>query len=151
MSQHKFIFLMMALVLLLTGCQTARAATAIPEPRDPDGNVKIILEEPFKLLLGESGVYAADALTITFAEMLGDSRCPADALCMMAGLVQVKVLVTVGQTQDEVVLTLGDLYAGNVQQVDLHGYKLSLQAVEPYPVTTNRTQPDEYRAVFMLE
>jgi hypothetical protein len=136
---------------VLAGCQTAWAATAEPQSRNPDGSVSVALGEPFALALDESANYAG-TLRIAFVEMLGDSRCPSDAVCMVAGQVQVKVAVTAaGQAQTEVVLTLGDLYAGNVQQVALNGYRLSLQNVEPYPMTTKHTRPDEYRAAFMLE
>ncbi|MBN2501537.1 MAG: hypothetical protein JXB38_12215 [Anaerolineales bacterium] len=151
MSQQKSILLLVVLSLVLAGCQTARAATPEPQPRNPDGSVSVALGEPFRLALDESADYAG-ALRIAFVEMLGDSRCPSDADCIIAGQVQVKVAVSAaGQPQVEVILTLGDLYPGNVQQVELHGCRLSLQAVEPYPVTTRRTQPDEYRVTLILE
>ena len=151
MSQHKSIVLLLVLALMLAGCQTARAATAEPQPRNPDGSVSVVLGEPFTLALDESADYAG-MLRIAFVEMVGDSRCPSDAVCMVAGQVQVKVVIAAaGQAQAEVVLTLDDLYAGNVQQVEVGGYSLSLQAVEPYPTTTKSTQPDEYRAAFVVE
>ena len=151
MSHQKSIILLIVLSLILAGCQTARAATPEPQPRNPDGSVSVTLGEPFTLALDESADYAG-TLRIAFVEMLGDSRCPSDADCIIAGQVQVKVVIAVaGQPQAEVILTLGDLYPGNVQQVEVDGYSLSLQAVEPYPATTRRTQPDEYRAVFRLD
>ena len=151
MSNHKTKVLLIVLSLILAGCQTARAATAELQTRNPDGSVSVTLAEPFTLSMGESADHAG-ALRITFVEMLGDSRCPSDAVCMVMGQVQVKIgIVAAGLSQTEAVLTLGDLYPGNVQQVEINGYSLSLQAVEPYPMTTKRTQPDDYRVTFLLE
>lgn len=42
---------------------------------------------------GETASDASGSITVTFVEVLEDSRCPADAVCVWAG--QVKVLLEV--------------------------------------------------------
>jgi hypothetical protein len=95
---------------------------------------------------GETVPVGNEGLTVTFLEVTEDSRCPSDALCVRAG--QATVLVKFekdGQALGEFSLSLGE-GRENETAVTLAGYTVMLFRLDPYPVSTSATQPNEYVA-----
>ena len=70
-------------------------------------------------------------------DSIQDSRCPANAMCIWAGQVQVKVLLAQFRNSESVSLILGPGQQLNTAQVTLGGatYQVTLQNVLPYPGT----------------
>ena len=84
---------------------------------------------------------------VQFVAVTGDSRCPADALCIQGGdaLVQIRVSMTVrpqraGCTQ---VIPAGE---GAVYD----SARITLVELQPYPFSSRTIAPDEYRATFTV-
>src|SRR3972149_9385747 len=74
--------------------------------------------------LGESIASADGSIGVSFIEVVEDSRCPADAICITSGSVRVLVQVTLGTESFQPTLTLGDMLAGGGS---------SLQGPQPLP------------------
>ena len=51
------------------------------------------LDEPIQLAPGQSAVFKADKLEITFVEAGADSRCPTDVTCVWQGTVPVRLAI----------------------------------------------------------
>lgn len=78
---------------------------------------------------------------LTFVEIINDSRCPADAICVTSGFVQVMREVQQGEITRHETLTLGDLPDGAVSSSAVGEWTVTLVEVNPYPLAS---QPVEY-------
>ena len=126
------------LLLSLTaavGCGDTVAGPSVP------------LEEPFTLAIGESAAVAAASLVIQFTGVTGDSRCPADAVCIQGGDALVAVRVSGGGTAATFELHTGDASRASVTH---RGYRISLVTLEPYPFSSRPITDADYRATFTV-
>jgi hypothetical protein len=118
--------------LSTTGC-LGRSATS-PAPIDS------------KVVLAPGGDAAIDpALSVRFVEVAGDSRCPADAVCITAGDATVRVEV---RTED--VTATRDLHTGLMQPVTVEDVRIELLRLEPSPFSSHPIDPAEYRATLRV-
>lgn len=83
-------------------------------------------------------------LSVTFIEVLEDSRCPADAMCIWQGNVKVRIEVAAGTEVQQYVLTLGELLAGDTNAAEVPGHTVSLQDVQPYPLASQPASFSDY-------
>ncbi|MBI3158883.1 MAG: hypothetical protein HYZ26_04720 [Chloroflexi bacterium] len=121
------------LAALLAACGAAETPVPLPEgPLPTDLFAGGILEVP----LGEAR-YLQDGSSIEFLEVLEDSRCPADAMCVRAGKVQIRVAMTYAGETTAFTLTLGDLSEGESNVYAYPEFTVTLDAVDPYPGTEN--------------
>ena len=96
----------------------------------------------FTLEPGES--VRIERTTVEFIEVVSDSRCPLNALCVHPGDVVVEIDLTVGGSSDRFELALDD---ENLSSVVHRGVVVTLLAVQPYPAGSP-IDPDDYRATF---
>jgi hypothetical protein len=117
------------------------AATACDE-QAPTGPA-VPINQQFTLAPGEAAAIDRAGLRLQFMRVIGDSRCPADAICVWIGDATVLVRVFVGtQTSDY------DLHTNNSLQstVDIGGVRIALVQLQPYPFSNRPIQPADYRA-----
>ena len=94
----------------------------------------------------ESSVTVPEAsATITFQRVVGDSRCPADALCIQGGdaIVRIDVATPAGRSGY-------DLHTGNNRPVAHHGLTIHLVQLEPYPFSAHPIDPATYKATLRV-
>lgn len=107
----------------------------------------------FKLKVGQSATLAAEAggsFTVTFAEVVGDSRCPTGVQCVWAGEVKIAVdFAQGGQGPTRAELTLGQDPAK--ARAALDGHTLVLLAVAPHPKAGVKIPPTQYEATLRVE
>jgi hypothetical protein len=127
--------------LLIAGCLVAAAGCGA-SVAGPD----VPLDRPFTLGVGEAAAVSGTRLTIEFTGVTGDSRCPADAICIQGGDAIVQIRVSgVGTATYE--LHTGDSARASV----VHGsYRISLVDVQPYPFSTGPISSNDYRATFTV-
>ena len=76
------------------------------------------------------------SLTVRFNEVFGDSRCPADALCIQGGSANVRITVqSNGSTRNY------ELHTGDMQPVQHEGLTVSLVQLAPYPFSSRMIGP----------
>lgn len=76
-------------------------------------------------------------------DSLLESRCPANVECVWAGQVNLFITIKINNAshQHEIIYKNEE----NVQIFnDISGYTLSIEAITPYPVTSNDNTPEEY-------
>lgn len=113
----------------LVACSSPDAS---PEPQEPgESTVQASLNVPFDLAYGRKVSLTDIPLQITFAELLGDSRCPRDATCVWEGLAAIRLTVTAGAESTPV-----DLDTAQSSTAVVFGYKIHLEGVSPYPTST---------------
>lgn len=118
------------ILTLLAGC--ARSPVA------PDGWV----DQQLTLAPGQTAAVRGTSIQLRFVGVSGDSRCPADALCIQGGdaIVQVDVLPAAGSS------TRYELHTGNNQPARHGTLTLSLLELSPYPFSSRPIAPGDYRA-----
>jgi hypothetical protein len=116
----------------LTGCVGNSPASPSPVDRE------IVLAP------GEAAAIAR-GLSIRFIGVLGDSRCPADAMCVLGGDATVRIEIHAGAQAAK-----RDLHTGNMQPVTYDGLRVELVQLDPYPFSARPIQPEDYRATLRI-
>jgi len=104
------------------------------------------LDENFVLAPGESARVIGADVSIRFMGVQGDSRCPADAVCIQGGdaIVRVEVLPSTGGAKTY------DLHTATSQPVRHGDVSIALVELTPYPFASRPTQPGDYRATLRV-
>ncbi len=121
---------------------------------NPTGNkhysVKTDLNIPFKLTINQTAVIPTEDLNITFLNLSEDSRCTSDVQCIWEG----QAIVQIGILKDDQNLGTFNLIkrAGNdkLNVIKIDGYSISLEKVEPYPVSTKKIASTDYSIVLKV-
>jgi hypothetical protein len=80
-------------------------------------------------------------LSIRFIAVIGDSRCPINALCIQGGDAIVRIEIISRTARGE-----RDLHTGHPQPVEFDGVEVQLVELTPYPFSGRMTDPEDYRA-----
>lgn len=103
------------------------------------------LNTDFVLAPGQSVPIESASLTVTFNGVTGDSRCPADAFCILGGSADVHVTATTDGKATAYVLETGDMRP--VQHGDL---TIALVELSPYPFSSRTIAPEDYRVTLRV-
>jgi hypothetical protein len=103
------------------------------------------LNQEFTLAPGESTAIDNTSISVRFMGVDGDSRCPADAVCIQGGDALVKIDVLTGNHVDAYVLHTGDL-----RPVTHNDLTIALVSLVPYPFTSRPVEPADYRATLRV-
>ncbi|MFC1944317.1 hypothetical protein ACFLX5_02315 [Chloroflexota bacterium] len=112
------------------------------------GEIEAGLGREFTLSIGKTAVILGEGLSIRFDEVIEDSRCPKDVVCIWEGRVSCVVQVIEGDSTHEMVLTeqgMSDGYATETYgeyRIDFH--------VEPYPEEADDISQEEYRLLLTV-
>ena len=100
------------------------------------------LNTQFTLAPGETASIDQTGTFVRFVRVSGDSRCPADALCIQGGDALVHIHVDGGGAADY------ELHTGDSSQatVSHRGLLVSLVSLQPYPFSGRTIEPGDYRA-----
>lgn len=123
-------FAAVGLAVLISACTSDTPAT--PGPVD----VRVVLAPGQMAVVSEAGII------LRFEAVLGDSRCPADALCIQGGdaIVHIVVLSSVGASSSY------DLHTGDMKPVRHRDLTIALENLSPYPFSSRTIAPGDYRA-----
>jgi tetratricopeptide (TPR) repeat protein len=128
------------------GDQPTVAATASPPTGEP---VEVQLDQPFILSLGQSGRLAEANLTLTFQEVMEDSRCPAQVNCFWSG--QAIVAIAVQQEGSAPgVFALNNNPALKQESAAYQGYVIRFTGLDPYPQHPDEPIPPEAYQVTLV-
>jgi len=123
-------------LLCVTGC----------DEKSPSGPT-VPLNERFTLAPGEVARINGVDLRFEFVRVTGDSRCPADAVCIQGGDALVQIRATGGSSP-----TLLGLHTGDSSQASAvyESARITLVELQPYPFSSRTIAPDEYRATLTV-
>lgn len=104
------------------------------------------IDAQLTLAPGQSSMVEGSSLRIGFVGVSGDSRCPADALCIQGGDAVVRIQVVNGATASY------ELHTGNESRsaVAHAGYRIALTELQPYPFSSRPIGPGDYRATLRV-
>ena len=102
---------------------------------------RVPLDKTFTMAPGDIVTLEGTAARVQFHGVEGDSRCPADAVCIQGGDAVVRVSVTAEGTRRDY-----DLHTGTMAPVTHDGLTLALVDLAPYPFSSRTIAPGDYRA-----
>jgi hypothetical protein len=123
----------------------AVGAIALSGCRDPmDDGLRQLGQ--FALRLSQSATTDNDPVTVTFVNILLDSRCPTDVECVWQGDAAAEVHLSVDGSAFTDTLHL------NVDPREVtHGdYTIRFVKLDPAPISTQEIDPDDYVATFKI-
>lgn len=104
--------------------------------------------ESFELGFGQEASIASENIAVKFEQVVQDSRCPSDVVCIWQGQATVGVFVQVGNDEpQELALTIG---ADASPSAAFGQYSVKLLGLEPYPQSSVQTDPEDYVAAFVI-
>lgn len=124
--------LILAVALGLAGCASSSVAPNVPVNRE------------VTLAPGQTATVAS-GVSVAFVGVTGDSRCPADAVCVQGGDAIVRLqLIASGDRHDV------ELHTGDMRPVTARDITLELVQLVPYPFSSRTIEPGEYRATIRV-
>ena len=126
-----FPFTWLFVATTLTGC-----SPTTPAAPQRAVDVQVVLAP------GETAEITNAQVRVRFVGVTGDSRCPADVVCIQGGdaVVRIDVLPSGGDQASY------DLHTGNLQPVRYADFTIALVELTPYPFSSRPIAPSEYRA-----
>jgi hypothetical protein len=103
------------------------------------------LNRQFELAPGQSAVIEDAEVSIRFNGVSGDSRCPADAFCILGGDAIVRVTALSRQSSRDY-----ELHTGDMRPVQQDGLTIALVQLQPYPFSARTIAPGDYRATLQV-
>jgi hypothetical protein len=94
---------------------------------------------------GEVVQLAGTSTSVTFVGVMGDSRCPADAICIQGGDAIVRLTIDDGGAPRAI-----ELHTGSMRPVESGGLTFHLEDLQPYPFSSRTIAPHEYRATLRV-
>lgn len=107
--------------------------------------------EEISLKKSQTISYCKENISISFVDVLNDSRCPSNVTCIWAGFVQVKLDIQGISGESTIELATEPNSYGISSQVDFEGLSIKLVDVSPYPAINVKINPDEFRAILLIE
>jgi len=87
----------------------------------------------------------SESFSVRFEGVSGDSRCPADAMCIQGGSADVRLTARSASSSQELVLKTGDM-----RPVQYGDTTIALVELSPYPFSSRTIAPNEYRATLKV-
>ncbi|MEZ5291770.1 MAG: hypothetical protein R2745_11845 [Vicinamibacterales bacterium] len=103
------------------------------------------LGREFTLAPGDTAQLEAADLRVRFDRVEGDSRCPADAVCIQGGDAVVHVTVQTNGSSRAY-----ELHTGPMTPIVHDGYTVALVRLAPYPFSSRTIEPGDYRATLTV-
>ncbi len=128
----------LALVLLLSACNKDKK------------NIDVDVNDEFELDFDQTAFFKDDnsSTSIKFIEVVEDSRCPDDAICIWAGHVVIKLNI------DNAVVELASPslnQADSLRSADMGEYTISIKEIKPgRGLSSNIIDEDDYSAVLEI-
>jgi hypothetical protein len=107
----------------------------------------VTVNERFTLAPSEVATVRDVDLRVQFMTVTGDSRCPADALCIQGGDAIVHIRVVDGGATSEYELHTGDSSRATVTHKQV---RIGLVELQPYPFSSRTIAPGDYRATLTV-
>lgn len=103
---------------------------------------------PTEAVLAPGGyLQLPDGTRLTFTDVASDSRCPKDVVCIWAG----NVALAFGlETADGGTSDFEVTYEGQPATETVEGYAVTVMDVQPYPVSTQPIEPEDYRVTVRI-
>lgn len=122
--------------LFLMGRQTAGTDTTAQNATASTADIA-------RIEIGMNTPLVSNNVMISAAKVIEDSRCPSDVQCIQAGTVRVLLNTDTAAGTSTIEMALGETRT-------VGDFTFSLDGVKPYPVSTKKISPADYKFTFGL-
>ena len=139
------------MVPALIGLSLVVGSEACGSPTDPENDLsQTLLERSGEVVLGYGDEVAVDGsvVRVAFGQVLSDSRCPVDAVCVWQGNAEVEVGIRAGMGPT---IPLRMNTTLDPRFVDWQGIRVTLLELMPAPRTDVTLKPEDYSVRLKLE
>ncbi len=136
-----FIYFTVASIILFTSFCTGL--------QEPDHNASLNQDDSITIKFGDTVGNNEGNFLLSFDEVIEDSRCPVDAVCVWTG--NAKLRFSIDKEYDKASFILNT--HGGVrfpQDTTIMGYTISLLDVKPYPHTDSTFTQNDYSAIISI-
>jgi hypothetical protein len=138
-------------VSALIGWSLVLGSQGCGSPTDPESDLSpTLLERSSEVVLGYGDEVAVDGsvVRLAFGQVLSDSRCPVDAVCVWQGNAEVEVGIRAGMGPT---IPLRMNTGLDPRSADWQGIRVTLVDLMPAPRTDVRIEPEDYSVRLKLE
>jgi len=107
----------------------------------------VAIDQQFTLAPGETASIEGNGIRLRFEGVTGDSRCPADAVCIQGGDAIVKVQASGDGGPASLELHTGD---SSRASATYGAVRVTLVELQPYPFSSRPVAPGDYRATLLV-
>ena len=100
------------------------------------------------ILINKQKIVVKNKLSIKFASLIEDSRCPTDVQCIQAGEARITIEISNGGGKAPKTFEIG--IGKTPQTVSYSGYNIKLTALTPQPASNIRINRNGYTATFTV-
>ena len=119
-------------IAALAACSSATAPAQRDDPLEPSTTQGASRIDTLSIRLNQSSFGDAGRLEIRFESRVGDSRCPADVVCVWAGDAHARIATRVAGGA----FVTADLHSAlNPQKLVVDRYSITMVGMTPYPGT----------------
>jgi hypothetical protein len=130
---------------LLLGAIVAVGMCGQPRPFDPE--IDVTLGEPFTLRVEQTAEVSGTPLRLFFEEVLEDSRCPIDAVCVWQGNARLSLRAELAGGEPAQLLLNTGL---EPRAAPANGYRVTLENVQPAPRSGRSIASGDYVATLRV-
>ncbi len=134
-------FKKMLLLAVAVFCLGNTSCDLIPSDNQFSYNV------PFQLSVNEVMASNDGKLQVVFLEVVNDSRCPEDVVCITAGNAEIRVGVETPDTQLEITLNSTD----GPREQSVNSWVIRLIELHPQTRSDLQIKPEDYRLTLQVE
>lgn len=110
------------------------------------------LGDPLEVYLGETVSDCGKDLSLTYLQLVSDSRCPANVQCVWQGMVEVKLSINVKGRESTFYLSSEPNYGEKIPNSKVfEGYRIKLEDVLPYPVEGASVKDKERLVILSIQ
>jgi hypothetical protein len=110
------------------------------------------LGDPIEVYLGETVTDCGKELSLTFVELVSDSRCPANVQCVWQGMVEVKLSINIQGRESTFHLSSEPDHGEKIPNSKvIEGYRIKLENVLPYPVEGTSVKDKERLVILSIQ
>lgn len=120
------------------------------ENNDPNC-LKPQLGEELSIRINRTATYCIEGFSITFEDVVNESRCPSDVTCIWAGFVQVKLELEANGKKSTVELASDSLVTGVPSEVVFDLFTIKLIDVTPYPAVSAKIDTDKFEVILIVD
>lgn len=111
-----------------------------------------VLGEQVEIPLRETVTHCNEPISVTFLDLISDSRCPIGATCIWAGLIEVLLSVNVNGQEQVFNLSSQPNFGDKVPESKIvNGYSVKLVDLKPYPDVTRNVKRSSTQVILMIQ
>lgn len=108
----------------------------------------LLLGDTVNIKLNETLYLDGENVSLKFDDVLQDSRCPLDVICIWEGNASVALILSENSNKHDIVL---NTYRPFGRDTTINNYKITLVDVHPYPMSDNTIDKSKYSVDILLE